>query len=260
MFAAAAIIIISIVAGVNIIIIMMSTDLEAADIMMCCASCGKAEVDDIKLMTCTACKSVRYCGVKCQRDHRPKHKRACKKRAAELRDEVLFKQPESSNYGDCPICYLPLSIDADKSTMKSCCSKIICDGCYFANKSSELKQRQVHKCPFCRHPLARTDKESNMCMMKRVEANDLVAMSEMGIKRYREGDYSSALEYLTKAAGMGDIMAHDQLSIMYRKGQGVEKDRKGNCTIWKRLPLVGIHGLDTISDAMRRTMVGSREQ
>jgi len=26
------------------------------------------------------------------------------KRAAELRDEILFKQPESSHRGDCPIC------------------------------------------------------------------------------------------------------------------------------------------------------------
>jgi hypothetical protein len=28
--------------------------------------------------------------MKCQKDHRPKHKKACKKRAAELHDEVLL--------------------------------------------------------------------------------------------------------------------------------------------------------------------------
>eukprot|EP00984_Skeletonema_dohrnii_P028597 scaffold18652_cov83-Skeletonema_dohrnii-CCMP3373.AAC.1 len=77
---------------------------SAAEMMMCCACCGIAEGDDIKLKTCTACKSARYCSVKCQKDHRPKHKGACKKRAAELRDELLFKQPESSHFGDCPIC------------------------------------------------------------------------------------------------------------------------------------------------------------
>eukprot|EP00985_Skeletonema_marinoi_P016042 scaffold8511_cov134-Skeletonema_marinoi.AAC.1 len=51
-----------------------------------CASCGKTENDEgIKLKNCTACHLVRYCGVECQREHRPKHKKACKKRAAELR-------------------------------------------------------------------------------------------------------------------------------------------------------------------------------
>ena len=48
-----------------------------------CASCGKTENDEgIKLKNCTACHLVRYCGVECQREHRPKHKKACKKRAA----------------------------------------------------------------------------------------------------------------------------------------------------------------------------------
>eukprot|EP00984_Skeletonema_dohrnii_P032594 scaffold26965_cov172-Skeletonema_dohrnii-CCMP3373.AAC.1 len=60
--------------------------------MMCCASCGTTEVDDIKLQKCTTCKSVRYCSVKCQREHLPQHEETCKKRAAELRDEILFKQ------------------------------------------------------------------------------------------------------------------------------------------------------------------------
>jgi len=55
--------------------------------------------------TCDGCKSVRYCSVKCLTDHRSQHKRECKKRAAELRDEILFKQPESSHKGDCPICF-----------------------------------------------------------------------------------------------------------------------------------------------------------
>eukprot|EP00984_Skeletonema_dohrnii_P017230 scaffold7802_cov115-Skeletonema_dohrnii-CCMP3373.AAC.1 len=76
---------------------------ESDDTMMFCASCGIAEVDDIKLKKCTACYLVKYCSVKCQRNHRPQHKRACKKRAAELRDEILFKQPESRDLGDCPI-------------------------------------------------------------------------------------------------------------------------------------------------------------
>ena len=54
-------------------------------LMQCCASCGTAGGDDIKLMKCTGCYLVKYCGVECQKEHRPKHKKECKKRAAELR-------------------------------------------------------------------------------------------------------------------------------------------------------------------------------
>eukprot|EP00985_Skeletonema_marinoi_P025747 scaffold19204_cov66-Skeletonema_marinoi.AAC.1 len=39
---------------------MMSGE-EESDIMMCCASCGIGQVDDIKLKKCTACFLVRYC-------------------------------------------------------------------------------------------------------------------------------------------------------------------------------------------------------
>jgi hypothetical protein len=36
---------------------------EKLEEMMYCAACGIAEVDDIKLKTCTACQLVRYCSV-----------------------------------------------------------------------------------------------------------------------------------------------------------------------------------------------------
>ena len=50
--------------------------------MTTCASCGKGG-DNLK--KCTACKLVKYCGVACQRAHRPKHKKECQRRALELR-------------------------------------------------------------------------------------------------------------------------------------------------------------------------------
>jgi hypothetical protein len=148
----------------------------AEEKIMCCASCGIAEGDDIKLKTCTACKSVRYCGVKCQKEHRPQHKPDCKKRVAELRDEILFKQPESSHLGDCPICCLPLSIDPRKSTLNVCCCKLICNGCDYAHTLREKQENIDCKCPFCRHPVPTSQAEADMNMMKRAEANDPVAM------------------------------------------------------------------------------------
>eukprot|EP00984_Skeletonema_dohrnii_P031297 scaffold23601_cov78-Skeletonema_dohrnii-CCMP3373.AAC.2 len=199
---------------------------EKADMMMCCAACGTAEVDDIKLKTCTACKSVRYCSIKCQRDHRPQHKRACKKRAAELHDEILFRQPESSHKGDCPICCLPISLDLKKSTMMSCCSKIICNGCVHSYELRIDQEKLEQTCPFCRHPAPKSRDEEEKNIMKRVKANDPVAMVQMGLRRCWSGDYDDSFRYATKAAELGDAGAHCELAIFYLEGKGVEKDEK----------------------------------
>ena len=204
----------------------MSTAASVTDTMLLCASCGVAGGDDIKLKNCTACYLVKYCSVKCQKDHRPRHKKECKKRAAELRDELLFKQPESSCYGDCPICCVPLPIDLEKSAFYACCSKLVCDGCMFANKKRENKERLQEKCPFCRTAAPDADEDVKERLMKRIEANDPVAMREMGLWRVNEGDYNAAFEYLTKAASLEDVQAHFLLSLMYLNGHGVEKDKK----------------------------------
>ena len=194
-----------------------------SDTMLLCASCGIAEGDDIKLKKC-ACYLVKYCSVKCQKDHRPQHKKECKKRAAELRDEILFKQPESSHLGDCPICCLPLPIDPSKFGLYTCCSKRVCDGCNLANMKRETERRLEQKCPFCRTAAAKTEEESNERLMKRIEANDPVAICEMGKDRDDEGDHRAAFEYWTRAADLGDAKAHFQLSTLYEEGKGVEKD------------------------------------
>jgi hypothetical protein len=76
-------------------VIMSSTEQVNDDgVEEVCANCGKSAVDDVKLKICTACKLVKYCSVDCQKNHRSKHKKACKKRAAEIRDDNLFRQPD----------------------------------------------------------------------------------------------------------------------------------------------------------------------
>ena len=57
-----------------------------------CANCGKHGSEVVKLKNCTACRLVKYCGVDCQKVHRKQHKKACKQRAAELKDEQLYSQ------------------------------------------------------------------------------------------------------------------------------------------------------------------------
>eukprot|EP00984_Skeletonema_dohrnii_P002819 scaffold963_cov103-Skeletonema_dohrnii-CCMP3373.AAC.9 len=199
---------------------------ERNNTMMFCAACGIAGVEDIKLKNCTACYLVKYCSVKCQRDHRPQHKKECKKRAAELRDEILFKQPESTHLGDCPICCLPLPIDENKFTIMECCSKTVCDGCYYASVIYERDEKIREKCPFCRSPAPDTHEEAIENLMKRVEANDSVALYQMGRGFNLDENYKSAFEYFSKGAELGDIESHYELSCLYLNREGVEKDEK----------------------------------
>ena len=189
----------------------------------CCASCGIAEIDDVKLVPCDGCDLAKFCSDDCRENHKAEHKEACNKRAAELRDELLFKQPEGSYMGDCPICSLPLSLDKTKSTMHTCCSKTICKGCCYANER-EQEARGEKKCPFCRKPTPKTYKQALKLRMKRAKANDPAAMCQEGTEQYRKGYYSRAFEYWTKAAELGDPDAHWKLALLYHDGEVVEKD------------------------------------
>ncbi|KAK1733467.1 Sel1-like repeat family protein [Skeletonema marinoi] len=62
--------------------------------------------------------------------------------------------------------------------------------------------------------------------MKRANANDPVALLQMGVRRYGDGDYDGAFRYANKAAELGDAGAHYQLACLYFEGKGVEKDEK----------------------------------
>ena len=204
--------------------------------LWCCASCGIAESNGAKLKNCDNCDLVRYCSDECLQYHRPQHEAVCKERAAELRDELLFKQPESSHVGDCPICCLPLPLDPNKYLLFGCCCKIVCAGCNYANHVREEDQKLDPTCPFCRHPIPENEEEDELNEKKRVDANDPVALRQMGVrlfykkdydaKHFGKQDYERAFEYYTKAAELGDADAHHNLSIMYMKGHGVEKDEE----------------------------------
>jgi tetratricopeptide (TPR) repeat protein len=171
-------------------------------------------------------QTIRYCSVECQKNHRPQHKKACKKRAAEIRDNNLFTQPNGSHYGECPICCLPLPLDATKWTVNTCCCKLICKGCNRANQKREREHGLERKCPFCRELLPKTQEEVNQNLMERMKANDPIALNQMGAKCCNEGDFEGSVQYYTKAAGLGNIDAHYNLACMYQLGKGVGKDLK----------------------------------
>ena len=185
-----------------------------------------AEIDDIKLKECDNCDLVKHCGVECREDHKAEHKGVCKKRAAELRDELLFKQPENSCFGNCPICMIPLPLDTTKSVMCMCCSKVICIGCNYANAHREIRGRLAPSCPFCRESTNRTVEEWDKQRMKRIEAGDPAAMVQQGGDHLINEEYQSAIEYFAKAAALGSTWAHFNLACLYHEGKGVEKDER----------------------------------
>ena len=199
----------------------MSADDLGASMTTVCASCGIAEINDVKLKDCNSCDLVRYCSDECQKNHKSEHEEECKKRATELRDELLFRQPESSFLGDCPICCLPLPLDMKKSTMYECCSKVICIGCHHANEIREEIEIR-HTCPFCRKPGAERKEEAYKQRMKRVEADDPVALCVEGALQYNKKDYFKAFEYYAKAAELGNIDSHFKLAVMYDLGLHVK--------------------------------------
>eukprot|EP00984_Skeletonema_dohrnii_P019807 scaffold9536_cov62-Skeletonema_dohrnii-CCMP3373.AAC.1 len=207
----------------------MSSDNDEADDMlkmMSCASCGIPECDVIKLKECTACDLVRYCSEACQENHTTQHEEACKKRAVELRDELLFRQPDSSYLGDCPICMIPLPLHLSKSNMMTCCSKVVCNGCYHANLLREDEEMLKHSCPFCRKHIPDQYRAREKQRMARIEMDDPVAMRQEGLHLGKKGDYQSALRYFTKAAELGDVEAHHKVSYLYHGGCGVEKEKE----------------------------------
>jgi len=202
-------------------------EIELVDTTSSCASCGVAEVDDIKLNKCDDCDLVEYCSNECQRDHKSQHEDACTMRAAELRrDDLLFKQPASTHLGDCPICCLPLPYKLEDSTLMLCCFKVICDGCAVANVRRLKEGNLQPNCLFCREPVSLTTTKLMKYHMKRVNANDPHALRLHGQEHSDKGDDRKAFEFYTKAAQLGDVEAHLMLSFLYHKGEGVEEDSR----------------------------------
>ena len=153
---------------------------NVADASRCCASCGIADVDDIKLMECAECDLVRYCSDECRQDHKSQHGEDCKKRAAQLHDELLFKQPESSHLGDCPICCIPLPLDS--KFVQICCGKLICNGCAHANKMREEEASLDPSCPICKESLMKfTPDELEKFVTKRIKMNDPLMIRHKGV-------------------------------------------------------------------------------
>ena len=208
----------------------MNTDNKGDADISVCANCGK-EGDNInKLKSCTACKLVKYCSRECQIAHRPQHKKECRKRAKELHDEELFKQPPPEE--DCPICFLRLPTLESGRKYQTCCGKLICSGCIHAPVYDDQGNVIVEgKCAFCRTPNTYSDEELRKRYKKRLDAGDTEAMYKQGID-YFEGDnglpqdYTKALEVFHRAAELGHAASYCNIGCAHENGEGVEADKE----------------------------------
>ena len=210
-----------------------------------CANCGKnGNIEGgavVKLKNCNACLLVKYCGVDCQRDHRKQHRRACKQRAAELKDEQLCSQGLERPEGDfCPICTLPIPLPmGDHSGLNSCCMKRVCNGCDLAGR-----KRGMNDCAFCRTPLPDNDSDTLAQIHARVEKKDPKAINHLGQKYCHGGlglqkDMRRATELWEEAAGLGSIEALYSLGVLYRRGDGVEQDMGKAAEYYKTAAMQG---------------------
>jgi len=209
-----------------------------------CANCGKGEDGGRSLKACTACKLVKYCSRECQIAHRPQHKKACKKRAAELHEIKLFKQPPPE-HGDCPICFQRMPSLFSGSTYVACCGKLICNGCFFApvydHQGNVIAEE---KCPFCRTPTPSSEDELLKLIQKRIQEEDGDAMNDMG-GYYKNGmfgfpqDNTKALELWHRAAELGHSGAYSNIGSAYNHGHGVEVDKKKAKQYWELAAMGG---------------------
>jgi len=202
-----------------------------------CANCGKGEEASIKLKACTACKLVKYCNRDCQIAHRSQHKKECRKRAAELRDEKLFRQPPPEE--DCPICFIRLPSLPKGKVYMVCCGKVICAGCCDAPVYDNQGNVVADLCPFCRTPPPTLDEFNNMIKRykKRAEMNDAYAIYKLGCM-YRDGecglpqDMDEALKLWHRAAKLGSAVSYHNIGYAYYDGIGVEVDLKKAAYYW----------------------------
>ena len=195
-----------------------------------CANCGKEGSD---LNICNKCKMVHYCNVTCKKKHKSKHKKKCDRRVAELHDEALFS--ESSPREECPICMIPLPIDAGESTFKACCGRIICNGCIYAMAMEEIrrgkKNEETGMCAFCRTLPHSSDEESIKQVENLMEKSNAMAYNQLagycadgshGLQQ----DQVKANELYLKAGELGCAEAYYNLGCSYYAGNGVEMDKK----------------------------------
>ena len=129
---------------------------------------------------------------------------------------VLIKKGRTrSEDDDCPICQLPLPLDAEQSLFMVCCMKEVCKGCILAGR-----KRGMWDCPFCRTSTPRSESQALAMVRKRVDAGDPAAIWHLGTT-YERGEYglekdvARAVKLYERVAELGDKDANFNLGVLY---------------------------------------------
>ena len=209
-----------------------------------CATCGKGG-DNLKV--CTSCEQVSYCNAKCRKAHRSKHKKECRKLAAErhneetaissnidvdaiiekfskieISDDELFADPPPKE--DCEICFLPMPCDTRaggfSAVYQTCCGKRLCYGCVIAANNEMEKGTMKPYCPFCRVHLPSTTDERIQRVKKRMELNDVGAFHKLAVWYFHgdnglSQDHRKAFELFNRGAELGSVASHSCQDVLY---------------------------------------------
>ena len=168
--------------------------------------------------------------------------KACKKRAAELREEALFKEHPPPE--DCPICFLPLPYDDGQVTFHSCCGKRICSGCIVTMIEEACGRGKIGLCAFCREPTPSSEEEEVNRTMKLIEVDNAHAFRNLA-GFYANGghgipqDMSKANELYLRAGELGCAEAYCNLGISYNQGRGVKVNKKKAKHCWELAAMNG---------------------
>ena len=161
-------------------------------------------------------------------------------------DDVLFRDPPPKE--ECPICLLPMpftkGVCGVVKTYMPCCGKSLCNGCIIGAEDEIRKGNMKAWCAFCR---GRGRKELWKRIKKRMKLNEAEAFNYLGTQYSIGGlslgvlrDTNKAIELFLRAAELGSIGAHYELSLMYMVGDEVEQDTEKAIKHWK-LAAIGGH-------------------
>lgn len=136
--------------------------------------------------------------------------------------------------------------DAEQSTFKTCCGKIICNGCLTLSEEciDDDGGELLHLCPLCKAPPASSEEEEVNRITALMACDNAEAYTHLA-HSYASGglglpqDWSKATELYLQAGELGCAEAYYNLGIASKLGRGIERDLKMSMHYYK---LAAIHG------------------
>ena len=233
-----------------------------------CTNCGRSSDGAggfVKLKNCTACRLVKYCGVECQKAHRKQHKKACKRRAAELKDETSNRvlpltgtQVRIAPMKACGACereFPEASYSGEQWGRRQSIRR--CEECVAGDNQLVLMKKgrersEEDECPICKLllPLDLTHAMFQACCTKLVCNGCVLAARKRGMMRNcpfcrtPTPDEYQFLAMVQKRVDAGDPCAMWHLGSAHEQGHyaeyGAEKDVARAVELYERAAELGI--------------------